>query len=77
MLVGIGWRAIVASRIVPVRPMPPTVAQNSSGRDSGVSVRLVPSGCARTSERTWRPKLPPTWWSFPWMSAAMAPPIVM
>ncbi len=27
-------------------------------------------------ERTWAPKLPVAWWSLPWTSAAMAPPMV-
>ena len=39
----------VASRIMPVRPMPPTVAQNSSGRRSGPSSTTLPS--ARSSDR--------------------------
>ena len=71
-----GCRSIVASTTVPVRPMPPHVAQNSSGWSWGVSVRRVPSGRASTIDRTCAPRLPVAWWSLPWTSAAMAPPIV-
>ena len=37
---GISWN--VASRITPVSPMPPTVAQNTSGVPSGVTVSVSP-----------------------------------
>ena len=57
-LVSIGCRRIVASTIVPVRPMPPHVAQKASASSSGVSVLRVPSGRASTSDSTWAPKLP-------------------
>ena len=46
------------------------------GARCGVSVRRVPSGRASTIERTWAPKLPVAWWSLPWTSSAMAPPMV-
>ena len=55
--------------------MPPAVAQNRSGSESGVTV-WVPVGVTRVIERTWEQKLPSTWWFFPWMSAAIAPPTV-
>ncbi len=66
---------MVASIITPVRPMPPAVAQNRSGSESAESA-AVPVGVARVIEVTWEQKLPSTWWFFPWISAAMAPPTV-
>ena len=42
-LVSIGIRRIVASIITPVRPMPPTVAQNSAGLWSGPITVVEPS----------------------------------
>ena len=61
--------------ITPVRPIPPAVAQNSSGSDEADTV-TVPVGVTRVISTTWEQKLPSTWWFFPWMSAAMAPPTV-
>ena len=37
---------------------------------------MVPVGVTRVISITWEQKLPSTWWFFPWMSAAMAPPTV-
>ena len=44
---------MVARRMMPVRPLPPTVAQNSSAfaAPSGVSVRTWPSAVSRSIER--------------------------
>ena len=50
--------AMVAPSTTPVSPIPPTVAQNSSGSfpsgptPSGVRVRISPSAHSRSSERT-------------------------
>ncbi len=62
--------------MMPVRPIPPTVAQNSSGRSSGEVSTIEPS--ARSSRRpsTLDPNEPSRWWFLPWMSLAMAPPTV-
>ncbi len=65
----------VAESTIPVRPMPPAVAQKSSGSWSG-DTGTVPNGVARVSSVTCRAKLPSRWWFFPWTSAAMAPPTV-
>ena len=59
----------------PVRPMPPAVAQNRSGSESGVS-STVPVGVTRVIRVTWEQKAPSRWWFLPWMSAAIAPPTV-
>ncbi len=57
--VSVGVISMVARRTIPVRPLPPTVAQNSSASSpSGVMVRMVPSAMSRSIERTWLPKLP-------------------
>ena len=61
--------------MMPVRPIPPAVAQKRSGSDAGDTV-WVPVGVTRVSSTTWEQKLPSTWWFLPWMSAAMAPPTV-
>ncbi len=66
----------VASRMTPVSPMPPTVAQNSSGRRSGPSSTTEPSASSSDRRCTWLPNDPSTWWFLPWMSLAMAPPTV-
>src|SRR6185437_7632620 len=69
--------AMVARSTIPVRPLPPTVAQNSSASSpSGAMVRTVPSAMSRSIDRTWLPKLPALWWFLPWMSQAIAPPTV-
>ena len=60
---------------MPVRPIPPAVAQKRSGSESGVTV-WVPVGVTRVIEVTCEQKLPSTWWFLPWMSAAIAPPTV-
>ncbi len=63
--------------MIPVRPMPPTVAQNSSDSGpSGSTRRTSPVPVSRSIETTWSPKLPALWWFLPWMSFAMAPPMV-
>ena len=69
-------RATVARRMMPVSPIPPAVAQNSSGLASGATRRTWPSAISRSKERTCRAKLPARWWFLPWMSAAIAPPTV-
>ncbi len=69
-----GVSAMVARTMIPVSPMPPTVAQNSSS--SGVRVVIEPSAVTRSRARRWSPKLPAVWWFLPWMSLAMAPPMV-
>ena len=63
----------------PVRPMPPAVAQNSSGSASGVTV--CGSACSAPGKRmsklvTWLANDPATWWFLPCTSAAIAPPTV-
>ena len=68
----------VAARVTtPVRPMPPAVAQNSSGSSSGVSGPDLAVG----GEQVQGPhmaglKEPALWWFLPWMSAPIAPPTV-
>ena len=37
---------------------------------------MSPLAVSRSIDRTWLPKLPALWWFLPWMSHAMAPPIV-
>ena len=75
--VSVGVISMVARRMMPVSPLPPTVAQNSSASaPSGVSGRIWPSAVSRSIDRTWLPKLPALWWFLPWMSQAMAPPMV-
>ena len=75
--VSVGVISTVARMMIPVRPLPPTVAQNSSlSGPSGVSRRISPSAVSRSIDRTWLPKLPALWWFLPWMSHAMAPPMV-
>src|SRR5262245_37193485 len=68
---------MVARRMMPVSPLPPTVAQNNSDSGpSGVSALISPSAVSRSIDRTWLPKLPALWWFLPWMSQAIAPPTV-
>ncbi len=66
----------VAAAMMPVSPMPPAVAQNSSGSAPGVTRRSRPSASSRSKEGTCRAKLPATWWFLPCTSAAIAPPTV-
>ena len=54
------------------RPSPRT----APGSRSGPSSSTVPSASCSQVASTWFPKLPSTWWFFPWMSAAIAPPTV-
>ena len=75
--VSVGVIAMVARRMMPVRPLPPTVAQNSSASGpSGVRWWTSPSAVSSSIDRTWLPKLPALWWFLPWMSQAIAPPMV-
>ena len=62
--------SMVARRMMPVRPMPPTVAQNSSpsgssSEPSGVRCSTRPSATSSSMERTWLPKEPAEWWFLP------------
>src|SRR4051794_8204181 len=66
----------VSSATMPVRPMPPAVAVNSSASDSRVTVRRSPSGVTSSNASTWAEKAPSAWWFLPWTSAASAPPSV-
>jgi hypothetical protein len=59
-LVAMGSSRIVASRMTPVRPIPPTVAQNSSASASGDSSRTVPSASSSESRSTLDPNEPST-----------------
>lgn len=56
--VSVGIISIVARRMMPVRPLPPTVAQNSFAFFFGEMVCTWPSAVSRSMERTWLPKLP-------------------
>ena len=57
--VSVGVISMVARMMMPVRPLPPTVAQNrSASGPSGVTLRICPSAVSRSIERTWLPKLP-------------------
>jgi hypothetical protein len=70
---------IVALVMKPVRPMPPAVAQNSSGSPSGVTVcgsAWSAFGKRMSKLVTWLANDPATWWFLPWTSAAIAPPTV-
>ena len=75
-LVSIGFRRMVASRTMPVRPMPPAVAQNRSGSWLGVIRCLPPAGVTMVMASTWLHQEPARWWFLPWMSLAIAPPTV-
>ena len=75
-LVSIGINRKVASRITPVSPIPPTVAQNSSGSRSGPISTTVVSASISRRRVTCVPNEPSRWWFLPWMSLAIAPPIV-
>ncbi len=57
-LVSIGINPNVASTMIPVRPIPPTVAQKRSGRRSGPTSATVPSASSRLKRRTWFPNEP-------------------
>lgn len=75
--VSVGVISIVARRMMPVRPLPPTVAQNrSESGPAGVRWRTSPLAVSSSIERTWLPKLPALWWFLPWMSQPIAPPTV-
>ena len=47
---GFSWTA--AARMMPVRPIPPAVAQNSPGSSSGVTRHWRPSGSSRSNQGT-------------------------
>ena len=74
--VSTGMSSNVASRITPVSPMPPVVAQKISGVWAGVTASTSPRPVSSVSESTWLPNVPSTWWPLPWMSEAIAPPTV-
>ena len=64
--VSVGVISMVARRMIPVSPLPPTVAQNNSEPSpSGVTVCTWPSAVSRSIDRTWLPKLPALWWFLP------------
>ena len=65
----------VASTTIPVRPMPPAVAQNRSGSPWG-ETSTRPVGVDSDRRVTYEQNEPSRWWFLPWMSAAMAPPTV-
>lgn len=68
---------MTARTMIPVSPLPPTVAQNNSASEpSGVRCRTEPSAVSNSIDTTWLPKLPSLWWFLPWMSQAIAPPMV-
>ena len=62
--------------MIPVRPIPPTVAQKSSGSSDGVTQLATPRPSISSTPSTWSPKLPARWWFFPCTSQAIAPPTV-
>ena len=72
--VSTGCRFMVASVTTPVSPMPPAVAQNTSGWVSGLVVITPDPGVASFRRVTASQNEPSRY--FPWMSEAMAPPTV-
>ena len=60
-LVSTGISRNVASRMMPVNPIPPTVAQNSSGCVSGPISTIEVSASIRRSRVTWLPNEPSAW----------------
>ena len=67
---------IVAPRMIPVSPIPPTVARNPSGSPSGVSRRTSPLPSRISISSIHRARLPSLRWFLPCTSAATAPPTV-
>ena len=67
---------IFTVRMMPVSPMPPTVAWNASGSLSGVSVRSVPVPSMSSISSIQAAMLPSACWFLPCTSAATAPPTV-
>lgn len=65
---------MVAVRMIPVSPIPPAVASNSSLPRS--TIRTSPSAVSSSRASTWRENDPETWWFLPWISAPIAPPTV-
>jgi hypothetical protein len=66
----------VTSRMWPVRPMPPTVARNSSRSWSGPQTSTRPSATRMRSASTWCPKQPWRCCPLPCTSEATMPPRV-
>ena len=56
---GVSWTA--AARMMPVRPIPPAVAQNRRGSPPGVTRHWRPSGSSRSNHGTCWAKLPAAW----------------
>ena len=55
---------------------PPIVARNHSGFSVAEHSRCAPSERTSSKRGIWHPKVPATWWFFPWTSLAIAPPTV-
>ena len=62
--------------MIPVRPIPPTVARNPSGSPPGVSRRTSPLPSSSSISSIQLPRLPSLRWFLPCTSAATAPPTV-
>ena len=65
-----------ALTITPVRPMPPSVASNAPSPPSGEASAPPRARSAAPATATCPPKVPRAPWFLPWMSDAIAPPIV-
>ena len=72
--VSIGCSCIVASVTMPVRPMPPAVAQKTSGSDRGSTATTPRAGVTSWKRSTESQNEPCR--NLPWMSDAIAPPTV-
>ncbi len=59
-----------------MRPMPPVVAQKTSGSRSRWMSSTSPVPVTSRKDCTLLPKVPSTWWPLPWMSLAIVPPTV-
>ena len=64
------------SRMCPVSPMPPTVAQKSSGSRVGLHSTISSDARRILSAVTCWPKQPSRWWFLPCTSDATMPPMV-
>jgi len=71
-----GRRVNVASRMIPVRPIPPQVAWKRSGWLARETSRTSPDATRRRSDDTWSVNAPSRWWFLPCTSLAIAPPTV-
>ena len=60
LLVSIGRRRMVASIMMPVRPIPPMVAQNNEGLRSGPTTVVEPSASIIVIASRWLPIEPST-----------------